>query len=155
MSRAFVRESEIDFAEDAGELPLSPHPNYVTPRGLAQLRTRLEQLRADEATAHSPMAQRRVRWLEARIASAIPVETPRQRERAGFGATVEVSEVETGAEHRYRIVGEDEAEPEAGLVSWVSPLARALQGAREGDVVVWRRPAGDLEIEVAAVRYES
>ena len=154
MSRAFIRESDSDVVEDLGELPLSTHPNYVTPAGLEQLRQRLAQLQEDPDTADSPLAQRRVRWLQARIAGAIPVEGALDATRVGFGAMVEVREVESAARHRYRIVGEDEADPERGLVSWPSPLARSLMGAKVGDVVAWKRPAGDLEIEVVDIHYE-
>jgi transcription elongation GreA/GreB family factor len=72
----------------------------------------------------------------------------------GFGATVTVRE--TSGEHRdYTIVGEDEADPDAGLVSWVSPLARVLEGARVGEQAVWRRPAGSLELTVVAIAYDA
>ena len=74
-----------------------------------------------------------------------------ERRRAGFGVRVELED-ENGTS--YRIVGEDEAEPEAGLISWTSPLARALDGARIGDEVLWPRPAGDLRVEVMALRAE-
>ena len=74
------------------------------------------------------------------------------RDRVAFGATVEVAD-ESG-EHSYRIVGEDEADAEHGSVSYVSPLARALLGAKVGDEVVWSRPAGDLRVEVLGIRYE-
>jgi transcription elongation GreA/GreB family factor len=69
-----------------------------------------------------------------------------------FGASVEAVD-QHEHHHRYRIVGEDQADPEHGLVSWVSPLARALEGARAGDIVDWKRPAGDLQIEVLSIDY--
>ena len=71
-----------------------------------------------------------------------------------FGATVDIVD-DAGALHRYRIVGDDEAEAAKGDISWASPLAKALIGAREGDVVTWRRPAGAVKIEVAAVWFEA
>jgi transcription elongation GreA/GreB family factor len=58
-----------------------------------------------------------------------------------------------GARHEFAIVGEDEADAEHGKVSWVSPLARALIGAGVGDVVQWRRPAGEVALEIRAIRY--
>ena len=64
-------------------------------------------------------------------------------------------EDEGGQRLDYTIVGEDEADPAAGLVSWVSPLARALQDAEVGDLIVWERPMGDLELEVRRIRYDS
>ena len=62
-------------------------------------------------------------------------------------------EDEDGTRRDYRIVGEDEADPAAGKISWVSPLARAMMGSGLGDLVTWRRPAGDLELEVVGIRY--
>lgn len=159
MSRAFVKESE-DAAPELPELPLSAHPNHVTTRGLRLLRERLAAVEAGlETQAAEPAAdplrrahaEREARWLRARIQAALPADpTQAPRDRVAFGSTIEV-QAPDGARHRYRIVGEDEADPEQGLVSWVSPLARALLGARVGDTVAWRRPAGDLEIEVAAI----
>ncbi|MFC3550210.1 GreA/GreB family elongation factor [Lysobacter cavernae] len=161
MSRAFVKEHDDD-AGDLPELPLSEHSNYVTSRGLAQLRARLgdaaqrfDAITDDAADAKLLRAHlaRELRWLQARIAGAIPVATENQPpDRVGFGATVELVD-DDGQTYRYRIVGEDEADPEHALVSWVSPLARALSGARVGDTVVWLRPAGDLNIEVMAIDY--
>lgn len=159
MSRAFVKESDGDGPDDLPELPVSEHPNYVTPQGLAQLQARLvdagRRLEAMEADARLERAhvERELRWLQARIASAIPVDPVRQpRDRVAFGAAVEAVD-DDDCIHRYRIVGEDEADPERRLVSWVSPLARALSGARTGDTVIWKRPAGDLSVEVLRIDY--
>ena len=69
-----------------------------------------------------------------------------------FGATV-VIEDDSGARHRYRIVGDDEADVTVGKISWGSPLARSLIGAKVGETVKWRRPAGDTEVEIVAVEY--
>ncbi|MCE5232848.1 MAG: GreA/GreB family elongation factor [Mizugakiibacter sp.] len=160
MSRAFVKES--DASTELPELPLSPHPNYVTPRGLELLKERRERVRAETerlaeqnvgadtlALAH---AQRELRWLDARIGSALPVDAAAQPPgRVAFGCTVDVEDAD-GHRASYRIVGEDEADAAHGLVSWVSPLARALLGARVGDEVIWKRPAGDLSIEVRGIR---
>ena len=163
MSRAFVKEQDLEQADELGELPLSPHPNYVTPRGLALLRgrqsetqRRLAKLGKDAFGAELERAriERQLRWLAARIASALPVSAATQpRGRVAFGAAVELANIDSGATQTYRIVGEDEADPERGLVSWVSPLAKALNGAKVGDVVTWQRPAGDQELEVLSVAY--
>ncbi len=157
MSRAFVKEADGDSPDDLPELPLSEYPNYVTPRGLTQLRARLVDAEgrldalAEEARLERAHVRRELRWLQARIANAIPVAPEHQpKDRVGFGSRVELVDADE-RHHRYRIVGEDEADPEHGLVSWVSPLARALNGARVGDEVVWRRPAGDLMVEVLAI----
>jgi transcription elongation GreA/GreB family factor len=159
MSRAFVKESE-DAAPELPELPQSPHPNHVTARGLRLLRERLDASEIAQAalareSEPDPMRrahdEREQRWLRSRIQSALPADPAHApSDRVVFGSTIEVLSVD-GNRHRYRIVGEDEADPEQGLVSWVSPLARALLGARAGDSVLWRRPAGDLAIEVARI----
>lgn len=72
--------------------------------------------------------------------------------RIAFGTRVEVVD-EQGRRQRWRIVGEDEAEPEAGRISWSSPLARALIGARVGEVVTWPRPSGEVELEVVGLDF--
>ncbi len=161
MSRAFVKENDRDDSGDLPELPISEHPNYVTPHGLTQLRERLDATRrrlagidpdAEGALLEIGHAKREQRWLQARVRSAIPVVVPSAADRVGFGAIVQLVD-QHGSAHRYRIVGEDEADPEAGLVSWVSPLARALDGAHVGDSRVWERPAGNVEVEVLAIDY--
>lgn len=165
MSRAFVKEE--DGGSGAGEiadLPQSAHPNYVTPRGLAALKARLTAaqekrrlLRAhsDDIERDLPLANlgREIRYLESRIERAILVDPATQpRGEVAFGATVRVADP-SGGEREFAIVGEDEADAEHGSVSWVSPLARALIGAEVGDEIVWRRPAGDVVLEVLAIRY--
>ncbi len=162
MSRAHVREVDGDEPEDLPELPLSPHPNYVTARGLAALQARREQIEADIATIADDAADRRqrraaldreLRWLKARIAAAqLVAGGARSTAKIAFGAEVTVVD-EDNSEFRYRIVGEDEADPEAGLISWTSPLARALIGLKIGDIAVWPRPAGDCEVEIIAIAY--
>ena len=161
MSRAFVKESDGDDAVDLPELPVSEHPNYVTPRGLSLLRARLDQTRRrlaaiDPAAEGAPLerayAEREQRWLQSRLMAAISVPVPPDAARVGFGAKVALVD-EDGTAYRYRIVGEDEANPELGCVSWVSPLARALDGTRVGDRVTWKRPAGDVEVEVLTIDY--
>jgi transcription elongation GreA/GreB family factor len=162
MSRAFVREDRPD-TEPLPDLPLSPHPNYVTPRGLAALRARLAETQAELARLRAradrldrlpeKSAERDIRYLEARLASAIPVDPAAQPpDEVAFGARVQVADAGgTGAV--YQIVGEDEADAARGLIAPHSPLARALLGARLGDVVEWRRPAGTEELEILAIAY--
>ena len=142
------------------DLPLSPYTNLVTARGLAQLharredaRQRLDALEAGDELERGYL-QRHLRWLQARIDAAVPV-GPRMegRDRAGFGALVEVTDV-AGERERFRIVGEDEADAEHGLVSWVAPIARALEGAKVGDRVRWRRADDEVEIELLQVEYD-
>ena len=164
MSRAFVKESDGDDAPALPELPLSEHPNYVTPGGLAQLRARLQAAHArhdaltsstDALAQQNELAplERELRWLNARVNSAIEVDLLSQpHDRVAFGARVTVNSRE--GEQHYRIVGEDEAEAEQHRVSYLSPLAQALLGAQVGDEVNWKRPAGDLLIEVVAIDYD-
>jgi transcription elongation factor GreB len=162
MSRAFVKESD-DAAPALPDLPLSDHPNYVTPRGLMQLHARLAAAQArrdalmnsaDTMVQQNELAplERDLRWLTARVNSAIEVDLLSQPEdRVAFGASVTVDSTE--GEQRYCIVGEDEADAEQHRVSYLSPLAQALLGAHVGDEVSWKRPAGDLVIEVLAIDY--
>jgi len=165
MSRAFVKEPDGETAgDDQPELPLSPHPNFVTQAGFAALEARRAPLEAErralEADRHSlscvlhlGQVERELRYVVARLASAMVV--PAADQPAGevaFAALVTLED-EDGQRSDYAIVGEDEADPAAGKVSWVSPLARAMMGSRLGDLVTWKRPAGDLELEVMAIRY--
>ena len=163
MSRAFVKEPDGDMAgDDQPDLPQSPHPNYVTPVGLKELESRLAEREgrrhrlaaSDDLAGKLPLAQvdRDIRYLKGRIERASPVDAADQP--AGevcFGALVGVAD-ETGSVAQYAIVGEDEADAQRGKVSWVSPLARALLGARVGDVITWKRPSGDVELEVVSIR---
>ena len=160
MSRAFVREDRPD-TEPLPDLPVSPHPNYVTPRGLALLRARLAGVQATLAELRArpdrldrlpeKAAERDIRYLEARLRGAILVQPPTEAPaEAGFGLTVTVAD-EDGAETAYTIVGEDEADPARGLIAAPSPLARALIGTRVGDEVTWARPAGAVGLEVLAI----
>ena len=142
------------------DLPISPHANLVTSNGLAQLQARREDalLRLDTLEAGDTLGRdyltRHLRWLEARIESAVPVGTRLEgRDRVGFGAWVELRHAD-GRQERLRIVGEDEADPLHGLLSWVSPLARALEGARVGDRVRWRCADDELEVEVLGVEHQ-
>lgn len=162
MSRAFVRETDFDAAgAELPERPSSPHPNYVTARGLQQLHERCEALRGRElalAAADDPFAQqelaevqRDLRYYLERLERAIFVDGSQQpRDEVHFGARVE-AEDEGGARHAFTIVGEDEADVASGSVSWVSPLARAMLGASVGDSVTWRRPAGDKTLTITAI----
>jgi transcription elongation GreA/GreB family factor len=164
MSRAFVKEQDGEpLAHEAMDLPQSPHPNLVTPSGLKQLEKRLaafekerDRLHAEEKLEDRPhleRVEREIRYHKARIESAQLINLKDQpRDRVAFGATVRVEDDE-GKTHEYRIVGEDEADPDKGLVSYVSPLARALADGKPGDLVTWRRPAGDLELEIVSIKY--
>jgi transcription elongation GreA/GreB family factor len=164
MSRAFVKEDDGSEGERLPDLPQSPHANYVTPAGLAKLQAALAAAEREhaglkakpddmESRALLASAERRLRYLEERLRRAILVDPAGQPEaEIAFGALVRLAG-EDGREFSYRIVGEDEADPDAGLISYVSPLAQALLGAAEGDLVTWRKPNGDVELEVLSFVY--
>jgi transcription elongation factor GreB len=165
MSRAFLNEDKFEQAGDElVERPVSSHPNYVTPAGLRQLQDealRLEALRSSlAAKKDDPFAlqakaeaERDLRYYAARLENAIVVDPATQPENeVRFGASV-ILEDENGNPHQYAIVGEDEADVAQNRVSWASPLAKALIGHRIGEVVKWRRPAGDMELEIIAIHY--
>jgi len=161
-----VKEDEQSKASaELPERPQSPHPNYVTPKGLADLEQHFEALAAersalgDEDSALTQEATRSridrdLRYLTARIEAAILVDpTLQPRDEVNFGATVRVFDPD-GQERIFTIVGEDEADVATGRVSWVSPLARALLGASVDDTVSWKRPSGDTDLEIASIDYE-
>lgn len=166
MSRAFVKESDDD--QTAGELPERPvagHANYVTPQGLERLQARVRELQeqheqlaprvAEDSIAKQKQREieRDMRYFIAQLDRAIVVDPAGQpRDEVHFGATVRIID-EQGTEHRFSLVGEDEADVSAGRISWASPLAKAMMGARVGDSVMWRRPAGDTEVEIAEITY--
>jgi transcription elongation GreA/GreB family factor len=164
MSRAFVKEQDEGAPGDLPERPVSEHPNYVTPAGLRQLEQQaaaLEEQRlallaqGDDALAQERLAHidRDLRYVEARLASARLVDPAAQpRDEVAFGAAVTVLQPD-GERRAFTIVGEDEADSKNGKISYVSPLAEALAGARIGDVVVWKRPAGDRQLTVEAIDY--
>ncbi len=163
MSRAFVKEPDGDQVID--ELPErvhSPHVNYVTPAGLRQLQERVEGILARRksligATSAENRKQlmpidRDLRYYEERIRRAVlidPADPP--QDEVLFGAVVEV-ETHEGQRMTFAIVGEDEADAAQGKISWVSPLARAVAEARVGDAVAWKRPAGEVELTIVAIR---
>jgi transcription elongation factor GreA len=98
----------------------------------------------------------RIREIEAKLANANIIDVARLDAggRVVFGATVDLMDEESGEEVTYQIVGEDEADIKAGLISVNSPVARALIGREEGDVVTVRAPGSDKRLEIVAVRYE-
>lgn len=166
MSRAFVKESDDD--RTAGELPerpLSAHPNYVTPAGHGELQARVRELHArrdrfsavsdEDSLAKQKLLEvdRDLRYFNAQLERAIVVDPAGQpQDEVHFGATVKIVDA-AGAEHRFSLVGDDEADVTSGRISWASPLAKAMMGSKVGDTVMWRRPAGDAEVEIAEIRY--
>jgi transcription elongation factor GreB len=97
----------------------------------------------------------RIRRLTRRLDKAVVVEPgAARRDIVFFGAIVDIED-EDGNRKRYHLVGEDETAPEEGRISWQSPVGRALLKRRVGDVATVRRPAGDVELEIVAIRYET
>ena len=141
------------------ERPQSPRPNYVTPAGLQRLRVQAADLAAhlqEFGPAADPhelaLLQRDLRWVEGRLQRAILVDPAAQAlDRVRFGMTVEVRH-EDGSTEALTIVGEDEAEPGTGRISWLSPLAEALLDAEPGDEVACQRPAGKTCLEIIGLR---
>ena len=144
MSVAFTKEGDLEAtAANLPDRPISPHPNLVTRDGLAQIEAALAAARRAHAAAREAgdvqtdrtamaRATRDLRYWSARRASAQLVETPAGSAVLTFGGQVTI-ERDDGEVRRYRIVGEDEADPAAGRISYVSPMARALLGKAIGD----------------------
>jgi transcription elongation GreA/GreB family factor len=131
MSRAFVKETENETAE-LPDRPISPHRNFVTEAGLAAIEAALDRFEAAHRAARdqgdregTAAALREVRYWRARRASAEVVKPQADKSQTSFGMTVTLRRND-GREQSFRIVGEDEADPSRGTVSYVSPLARAV-----------------------------
>ena len=158
MSVAFTREADLESqAADLPDRPISPHPNLVTASGLAAIEAQLAAARAAHATAQAnseiavdrtamARAVRDLRYWSSRRASAQLTEPALDADRVQFGRVVEL-EREDGRRQVFRIVGEDEADPADGSISYVSPLARALLGKAVGEVAMMN----GTEVEVVAV----
>jgi transcription elongation GreA/GreB family factor len=152
VSRAFVRETDESF-ESLPDRPISKHPNLVTRQGLEQIEAtlaHLSQARARAQAADDRAAQARIardlRYWVARHSTAQVVTAPKDLPAVHFGCTVLIAR-DDGRQQSYRIVGEDEADPSQGTVSYTSPVAQALMGKQAGEVVrVGRYDAEILEI---------
>jgi transcription elongation GreA/GreB family factor len=156
MSRAFVKETDNDTA-GLPDRPISPHRNLVTESGLADIEAALARFEAEHRAAMergdregAAVALREVRYWKARRASAELVKPPDDKSTASFGMTVTLRR-EDGREQTFKIVGEDEADPSRGTVSYVSPLARAVLTHVAGDTVV----IANSEAVILDVRLES
>lgn len=159
MSVAFTKEDSAETASETmlPERPISPHPNLVTEAGLKSLELQLQEAQAayDAARTIEDVNERRrqqalpfrdARYFAARVRTAQVVPAPTSHDTIAFGNTVTVSR-DDGRKQTYRIVGEDEADPKAGTISYVAPLARLLTGKAVGDVV----QLSGQEIEVVAI----
>ena len=159
MSVAFVKEESAETAAETllPERPISPHPNLVTETGLKALEAQLAEARAafEVANAIEDVNERRrqsagpardLRYLAERLRTAEVVPAPASADVVAFGSTVTFSR-DDGRVQTYRIVGEDEADPKAGSISYVSPVARLLIGKSVGDVVTM----GEQELEIEKI----
>jgi transcription elongation GreA/GreB family factor len=159
MSVAFTREESAETAAEVAlpDRAVSPHPNLVTATGLSALKKAMAEARAtydaaqqiedvNERRRAAASAFRDTRYFSERLRTAQLVPPPPAGDVAAFGNRVAFRR-EDGRRQVFRIVGEDEADPRNGSISYVSPVARALLGKAVGDVVV----LGDGEIEVLAI----
>ena len=159
MSVAFTKEESAETASETllPDRPISPHPNFVTEAGLQALQAQLADARAayeaaqaiedvNEKRRQSAVPLRDARYLTERLRTAQLVPDPASTDTVAFGSTVTFSRTD-GRVQTYRIVGEDEADPKAGTISFVSPVARSLMGKAVGDVV----GSGAQEIEILSI----
>lgn len=150
MSVAFRRESDEEHLEPRPELPIPPGPNLVTERGRKLIEEKVADLEAkladgsdrDEAAVEA--LKRELRYWHVRRATAQVTAAPDDAEEAGFGTRVRFRQ--DGKERMIDIVGDDEADPAVGRLSFTAPLARALTGAGEGDRVAFAGRADALEL---------
>ena len=154
MSTAFVRELDELPPEAPPERVVSHHPNFVTSRGLKLIRRTLEEIDRKiagcEDEAELAWLRRDQRYWSARHASAQVIEAPDDPEEVAFGTRVTFSK--DGAKPQsIELVGEDEAEPAKGRLSWVAPLAHAMLGAIPGEVVEVETRTPPIRVEVLAV----
>jgi transcription elongation factor GreB len=183
MNKAFVREDATEDEDETTGLPALPagSKNYMTPAGHARMQAELSQLvRTERPSVVSIVSwaagngdrsengdyiygkkrlreiDRRIRFLTKRLENALVVDPLDQgsTDIVFFGATVSVLD-ETGADASYSIVGLDETDPARGRISWISPLARALLKARNGDSVRFPAPGGMRELEIIAIEYKT
>lgn len=181
MSKAFIKESDDEEEPDTAPQVQQGGKNYVTSGGYQRLKDEFDQLWKVErpelvkiiswAASNGDRSEngdyiygkrrlreidRRLRFLSRRLDNAEIIDPQKRGEcdQVFFGATVTVCN-QRGEEQTYSIVGIDEAEPGRGWISWISPLAKALLKAREGDVVSVQTPGGPEELEVIEIRYEA
>jgi transcription elongation factor GreB len=182
MNKAFTRESDFDDLEEAVVRPLdvlpTGSPNYVTPTGAQRVRSELRRLIDEELPGLEALAggaeeadgardkeaktnarrrlkevKARIHFLEDHVGRFEVVDNSGQSgDRVRFGARVTVMNSD-GDERTYLICGVDEAEPDTGSISWVSPIAKAMLGAAMGDEVALRLPRGEQMLEIVDIEY--
>jgi transcription elongation GreA/GreB family factor len=141
MSRAFVKESDQDGADTLPERTISPHPNLVTAGGLTMIGTQIRELesareaaRTESDNALVARIDRDLRYWRQRRATARVVAPPASKDRVRFGLRVTLR-FDDGSEMAFRLVGEDEADPAAGLLSYAAPIGETLMSQAVGDEV--------------------
>jgi transcription elongation GreA/GreB family factor len=159
VSVAFTKEDSAETASETllPDRPVSPHPNLVTEAGLKALELQLQQAREAYETAQktedvnerrrqAAIPLRDMRYFAARVRTAQVITNPASTHTVAFGSTVTFRRGD-GRVQKYRIVGEDEADPKTGSISFVSPVARSLMGKAVGDVV----GTTDQELEIISI----
>ena len=159
MSVAFTKEESAETASETllPDRPISPHPNLVTEGGLKALQSQLQVARdsyeaaqsiedVNERRRQSAIPLRDIRYFAERVRTAQVVPPPSSNDTVVFGSTVTFCR-DDGRVQKFRIVGEDEADPKAGSISYVSPIARSLMGKAVGDV----GRSGSQEIEITVI----
>jgi len=160
LSVAFTKDESAETASETllPDRPISPHPNLVTATGMKALELQLREAREawdavqttediNERRRLSAIPLRDVRYFSERVRTAQLVPNPTSTDVVAFGSTVTFSRPD-GRVQTYRIVGEDEADPKAGSISFVAPVAKSLIGKAVGDLV----GAGDQELEIVAIK---
>ncbi len=151
-----VRGAEL-LREELKKLKSQDRPNVI--RAIAEARAHgdlKENAEYHAAKEQQGFIEARIKEIEAKLSNTqvIDVTTVNAKGKIVFGSTVELLDVQNDKEMVYRIVGEDEADAKAGMISFTSPIARALIGRNEGDEVTFSAPGGDMHYEVISVRYE-
>jgi transcription elongation GreA/GreB family factor len=159
VSVAFTKEDSAETASETllPDRPVSSHPNMVTEAGLKALQSALDQAReayeaaqtiedVNERRRQAAAPLRDARYFAARVRTAQVIATPASHDTVAFGSTVTFRR-DDGRVQKYHIVGEDEADPKAGSISFVSPVARLLMGKAVGDVV----GTSGQELEIMAI----
>lgn len=159
MSVAFTKEDSAETASETllPDRPISPHPNLVTEAGLQALERQLHEAQqayeaaqiiedVNERRRQGALPLRDIRYFAARVRTAQVMPDPTSAETVKFGSTVTFRR-DDGRVQKYRIVGEDEADPKAGMISFVSPVANRLMGKAVGDAA----EVSGQEIEIVAI----
>jgi transcription elongation GreA/GreB family factor len=159
LSVAFTKEESAETASEMllPDRPISPHPNLVTEAGLKSLELQLQKAResydaaqqiedVNERRRQAAMPLRDIRYFLERVRTAQVVPDPESIDAVAFGSTVTFSR-EDGRVQKFRIVGEDEADPIAGSISFASPVARSLTGKVVGDIA----NLGHQQLEILAI----